>query len=63
MTFPGIEHDPDAQKVNEDLLAVEKRRQEREAEYDEYVAIADIPWGTVLAATPGMRVRRRRWSA
>ena len=56
MTFPGIEHDPQAPQINQDLLAVEKLRQAREAEYDVWVAIQDIPWGTVLAATPGMRV-------
>lgn len=56
MTYPGIEHDPAAQQVNQDLLAVEERRREREAEYGEYVAIADIPWGTVKAAIPGMAV-------
>ncbi|MET8908387.1 hypothetical protein [Micromonospora sp. NPDC004551] len=56
MTYPGIEHDPQAPQANPDLVAVEERRKEREAEYGEYVAIADIPWGTVLAATPGMRV-------
>lgn len=56
MTYPGIEHDPQAPQVNEDMLAVEKLRQEREAEYGVWVAIQPIPWGTVLAFTPGMRV-------
>ena len=56
MTYPGIEHDPAGAPVNEDILAVEQRRKEREAEYGEYVAAQDIPWGTVKAFTPGMRV-------
>lgn len=56
MTYPGIENDPAALAANEDMLAVELRRAEREAEYGEYVAITDIPWGTVKAFTPGMRV-------
>lgn len=56
MTFPGIENDPAALAVNEDLLAVEQLRKAREAEYGEYVAVQDIPWGNVKAATPGMRV-------
>ena len=56
MTFPGIEHDPQAPQANPDLLAVEELRKAREAEYGVWVAIQDIPWGTVLAATPGMKV-------
>ncbi|MEU2699583.1 hypothetical protein [Micromonospora aurantiaca (nom. illeg.)] len=56
MTFPGIEHDPTAPQVNPDLLAVEELRKAREAEYSVWVAVQNIPWGTVLAATPGMAV-------
>jgi len=66
MTYPGIENDPQAAQVNPDLVAVEERRRQREAEYGVWVAIRDIPWGTVLAATPGMRVptstvQRLKW--
>ncbi|WP_422751344.1 hypothetical protein [Micromonospora sp. WMMD1219] len=66
MTFPGIEHDPQAPQVNPDMLAVEERRREREAEYGVWVAVQDIPWGTVLAAIPGMpvpasTVERLKW--
>lgn len=56
MTYPGIENDPAALAVNEDVAAVEARRREREAEYGEWVAKTNIPWGTVLAFTPGMPV-------
>lgn len=56
MTYPGIEHDPTASPANEDFLAVERLRKEREAEYGDYVATQVIPWGTVNAFTPGMRV-------
>lgn len=56
MTYPGIENDPAALAANEDMLAIEQRRKEREAEYGKYVAITDIPWGTVKAFTPGMQV-------
>lgn len=67
MTFPGIEHDPQAPQVNPDMLAVEERRREREAEYGVWVAVQDIPWGTVLAAIPGMpvpasTVERLKWN-
>lgn len=56
MTYPGIENDPQAPEVNVDMLAVEERRKEREAEYGKYVAVQDIPWGTVKAFVPGMQV-------
>ncbi len=56
MTYPGIENDPQAPQVNEDILAIEQRRKEREAEYGVWVATQDIPWGTVKAFTPGMAV-------
>jgi hypothetical protein len=56
VTYPGIENDPAAQATNEDVLAVEARRKEREAEYGVWVAKDNIPWGTVLAFTPGMAV-------
>ena len=66
MTYPGIENDPQAPQVNEDILAIERARKEREAEYGEWVAITDIPWGTVKAAIPGMAipkstVERLKW--
>lgn len=54
--YPGIENDPQAPQANEDMLAVEARRLEREAEYGKYVAVQDIPWGAVKAFTPGMAV-------
>ncbi|MGW3608941.1 hypothetical protein ACWD6N_03480 [Micromonospora sp. NPDC005163] len=56
MTYPGLEHDPSAAPATEDFMAVERLRKEREAEYGEYVASQVIPWGTVNAFTPGMRV-------
>lgn len=57
MTYPGIENDPAAASVvNADMLAVEQRRKEREAEYDQFVAAQDIDWGTVRAFTAGARV-------
>jgi hypothetical protein len=56
MTYPGIEFDKAALAVNPDLAAIEERRKAREAEYGEWVAVQDIPWGTVLAATPGMEI-------
>jgi hypothetical protein len=67
VTYPGIENDTSASSpVSEDMLAVERRRKEREDEYGEYVAVQDIPWGTVKAFTPGMRVptstvQRLKW--
>jgi hypothetical protein len=66
MTYPGIENDRAAFEENPDLLAVEQRRKEREAEFGKYVCIADLPWGTVLAATPGSAlpassVERYKW--
>jgi hypothetical protein len=56
MTYPGIEFDKAALAVNPDLAAIEERRKLREAEYAEWVAVVDIPWGHVLAATPGMAI-------
>jgi hypothetical protein len=56
MTYPGIENDKAALEVNPDLLAVEERRKEREAEYDKYVALDVIPWGNVAAFAKGDRV-------
>jgi hypothetical protein len=57
MTYPGIENDPAAaEAANEDMLAVEQRRKEREHEYGQWVATSDIEWGTVKAFTPGMAV-------
>lgn len=66
MTYPGIENDRAALESNPDMLAVEERRKEREAEFGKYVCIADLPWGTVLAATPGTAlpassVERYKW--
>jgi len=66
MTYPGIENDLQMLADNPDLVAVEQRRKEREEEFGKYVAIADIPWGTVLAATPGTalpksNVERYKW--
>ncbi len=56
MTYPGIENDTAALEANPDLAAVEARRREREAEYDKYVALDVIPWGTVVAFAKGDRV-------
>lgn len=56
MTYPGIENDLALLAGNPDMAAVEERRKEREAEYGRWVAVAPIPWGTVLAAIPGDRI-------
>lgn len=56
MTYPGLENDQALLAANPDMAAVLERRREREEEYGEYVAVQDIPWGTVLAATPGTAV-------
>lgn len=56
MTYPGIEFDKAALAVNPDMAAVEERRAEREAEYDKFVALDVIPWGTVIAFAKGDRV-------
>ncbi|MBM0275095.1 hypothetical protein [Micromonospora tarensis] len=66
MTYPGAENDPTSSPVNEDMLAVERRRKEREAEYGVWVASQTIPWGTVNAFTAGMKVpastvQRLKW--
>jgi hypothetical protein len=67
MTYPGIENDKTAVAVNPDMLAVEARRAEREAEYDKYVALDTIPWGLVPAFHAGDRVpietvERLKWN-
>jgi hypothetical protein len=67
VTYPGIENDQELlASMNPDLAAVDIRRREREEEFGEWVAIQPIPWGTVLAATPGTpidrdRVTRLKW--
>lgn len=66
MTYPGIENDKAALAADPDLAAVEARRAEREAEYGKYVALDYIPWGAVVAFTPGdavpiSTVERLKW--
>lgn len=67
MTYPGIENDEAALAgLDQDMQAVIARRAEREAEFGKYIAVARIPWGTVLAAVPGDRipisqVKRYKW--
>lgn len=63
MTYPGA--DP---ATEPDRAAVEARRQEREAEFADYVAAQDIPWGNVIANFRGERVAKstvtaRGWDA
>jgi hypothetical protein len=54
VTYPGIENDQALlASMDLDYAAVEARRLEREEEFGEWVAVAPIPWGTVLAAVPG----------
>jgi hypothetical protein len=67
VTYPGIENDQALlASMDADFAAVEARRKEREEEFGEWVAVQPIPWGTVLAATPGTpidrdRVNRLKW--
>lgn len=66
MTYPGIENDPAAVAADPDRAAVAERRKERDAEFGTYVAVTDIPWGTVTAffageAVPKSTVERYDW--
>jgi hypothetical protein len=67
VTYPGIENDQALLATfDPDFAAVDARRKEREEEFSEWVAVQPIPWGTVLAATPGTpidrdRVNRLKW--
>jgi hypothetical protein len=67
VTYPGIENDQALlASMDPDFTAVDERRKEREEEFSEWVAVQPIPWGHVLAATPGTpidkdRVRRLKW--
>jgi hypothetical protein len=67
VTYPGIENDKALlATMDADVLAVETRRAEREAEFGEWVAITRIEWGTALAAVPGDpipkdHIRRLKW--
>lgn len=58
MTYPGIERDPAAAALDPDRAAVEQRRREREQEFGTYVAVTDIPWGTVTAFVTGDPVNK-----
>lgn len=53
MTYPGA--DP---ALEPDRAAVEARRQEREAEFAEWIAATDIPWGSVVANFRGEPVAK-----
>jgi len=53
MTYPGA--DP---ALEPDRAAVEARRQEREAEFADWIAATDIPWGSVVANYRGEPVAK-----